>query len=278
MEISWARLGDAHDRLLNLLDPVERARHDATVSPAERGRFLVGVALSRVLLAERLGVPPAGVPLRRVCPHCGGPHGKPRLAVPSPYGFSVTHSGELIGVALCEGAEVGLDVEDADAPLDVEAAARTALSAAELAALHSRPPAERRAAFLRTWTRKEAVLKALGVGLRVPLRELELTPPDQPPAVVSWPDQLAPRPGPAVPSRPVPAVPSPPVSAAPSGAGRPASGPASAGPSGSGSAGSSGPRLGIADLAVGGVHPGAVAVMGAGGVRVVERSGSRLLQ
>ncbi|MFC9287299.1 4'-phosphopantetheinyl transferase family protein [Streptomyces sp. NPDC057052] len=191
----WARTGDARPALLGLLDAVERARHEATVRPADKARFLVGCALSRVALGGLLGVPPADVPLRRVCPRCGGPHGKVGLTMPerSPYAdvdFSVTHSGEVVGVAVCRGAAVGLDVEDDGIDLDVDAAARTALGEGERRALYARPPAARRAAFLRTWTRKEAVLKALGAGLRVPLRELELSAPDAAPAVLGWPGRL----------------------------------------------------------------------------------------
>ncbi|MGW2044411.1 4'-phosphopantetheinyl transferase family protein [Streptomyces sp. NPDC001858] len=247
VQVSWARLGDAHEGLLQLLDPVERARHDATVDPAGRARFLVGCALSRLLLGELLDVPPAKVPLRRECPRCGGPHGKVRLdtrespggAVPEPYEFSVTHSGAVVGVAVCrsgvqggQGVQVGLDVEDADGFVDVGNAARTALSGPELAALHLLPPAGRKPAFLRVWTRKEAVLKALGVGLRVPPSGLEVSAPEAPPAVLSWPDRLA----------------------AP-------------------------PELAMADMAVDGVHPAAVAAtgMGPGPLRVVQRDASALL-
>ncbi|MET9500819.1 4'-phosphopantetheinyl transferase superfamily protein [Streptomyces sp. NPDC006622] len=197
--VRWAAPGDARPGLLGLLDTVERARYEATARPADRARFLVGCALSRLALGELLDLPPADVPLRRVCPRCGGPHGKVRLAVPEgvPYpdvDFSVTHSGDVVGVAVCRTAAVGLDVEDDGIPLDVDAAARTALGDAELRSLYARPPAGRRSAFLRTWTRKEAVLKALGVGLGVPLRGLEVSAPDAAPAVLAWPEQLGRRP------------------------------------------------------------------------------------
>ncbi|MFF1438490.1 4'-phosphopantetheinyl transferase family protein [Streptomyces sp. NPDC058295] len=207
VQVWWARLEDARTGLLTLLDPVERVRYESTVDPAGRGRFLVGCALSRLVLGELLGLPPADVPLRRVCPRCGGPHGKVHLAPPPPDGppgtppaydfpvaFSVTHSGASVGVAVCRGGEVGLDVEECRGDMDVDSAARVALSDAELAALYARPTPERQPAFLRTWTRKEAVLKALGVGLGVPLRELEVSGPEQSPAVLAWPDRLATRP------------------------------------------------------------------------------------
>ncbi|WP_328481793.1 4'-phosphopantetheinyl transferase superfamily protein [Streptomyces sp. NBC_00377] len=229
VQVWWARLGDARPGLRELLDPVERARYASTADPAGRGRFLVGCALGRLVLGELLGLSAADVPLRRVCPRCGGPHGKPRLDAPpdgppgshavfppggpAAYDFSVTHSGELIGVAVCRGAAVGLDVEESHAGMDVDSAARVALSDTELAALHARPADLRQPAFLRTWTRKEAVLKALGVGLGAPLRELEMSDPDRPPTVLAWPDRLTAR-----------------------------------------------PRTAMADLTVDGVHPGAVAV------------------
>ncbi|WP_329410020.1 4'-phosphopantetheinyl transferase superfamily protein [Streptomyces sp. NBC_00704] len=250
VHVWWAALADARPGLLALLDPVERRRHDATVDPADRGRFLVGCALSRIALAGPLGMPAADVPLRRVCPRCGGPHGKVRLEPPPRGGpwpdFSVAHSGTVIGVAVCENGRVGLDVEDADLGLDVDTAARVALAAPELAALHRRPPAARKAAFLRTWTRKEAVLKALGVGLGVPLRALQLSDPEHPPTVLTWPGQLAP------------------ASAAP-------------------------PHMTLTDLLAHGTHPAAVAVTNSGapategdeappdGVHITLRDGSAAL-
>ncbi|MFE7929551.1 4'-phosphopantetheinyl transferase family protein [Streptomyces sp. NPDC057456] len=247
VQVWWARLEDARPGLPALLDPVERARYESTVDPAGRGRFLVGCALSRLVLGELLGLPPADVPLRRVCPRCGGPHGKVHLALPADgssgtrpaYDFSVTHSGALVGVAVCRGGEVGLDVEESHGDMDVDSAARVALSTSELAALYARPAAERQPAFLRTWTRKEAVLKALGVGLAVPLRELEVSAPERPPAVLAWPGPLTTR-----------------------------------------------PHMSMTDLVVDGAHPAAVAVAVAegeegevkdGGVRVALHDGSELL-
>ncbi|WP_314223174.1 4'-phosphopantetheinyl transferase family protein [Streptomyces zaehneri] len=253
VQVWWARLEDARMGLRALLDPVERVRYESTVDPGGRGRFLVGCALSRLVLGELLGLPPADVPLRRVCPRCGGPHGKVHLAPPPDgpsgtlpaYGcsvtFSVTHSGALVGVAVCRGGEVGLDVEESHGDMDIDSAARVALSDVELAALYARPAAERQPAFLRVWTRKEAVLKALGVGLGVPLRELEVSGPEQPPEVLAWPDRLATR-----------------------------------------------PRVSLADTVVDGMHPAAVAVVvaggaagkgrgEAGGVRVTVHDGSEPL-
>ncbi|MDQ0578614.1 4'-phosphopantetheinyl transferase family protein [Streptomyces rishiriensis] len=194
VQVWWARLADTHPELVGLLDPVELGRYEATADPDNRRRFLAGCAVSRLVLGELLGVRPADVPLRRVCPRCGGPHGKVTLDVPTGSAhadvrFSVSHSGDVIGLAVCRGADVGLDVEDG-VGADVEKVAPRVLADTELAALQARPPAERPAAFLRYWTRKESVLKAIGVGLRVPLRRLEVSDPKLPPAVLRWPEKM----------------------------------------------------------------------------------------
>ncbi|MBK3631389.1 4'-phosphopantetheinyl transferase superfamily protein [Streptomyces sp. MBT97] len=194
VQLWWARLADARPDLVGLLDPVERGRYEATADPGNRRRFLAGCAVSRVVLGELLEMRPEDVPLRRVCARCGGPHGKVTLGVPAAsvhadVRFSVSHSGDVIGLAVTRGADVGLDVEDGGGT-DVEKVAPRVLADAELTALRARPADERPAAFLRYWTRKESVLKAIGVGLRVPLRGLQVSDPELPPAVLSWPEEM----------------------------------------------------------------------------------------
>jgi 4'-phosphopantetheinyl transferase len=60
------------------------------------------------------------------------------------------------------------------------------LSAAEQPAVAALPAAARGGAVLRYWTRKEALLKATGVGLAVAPAALTVTPPDAAPALVAW--------------------------------------------------------------------------------------------
>lgn len=189
----WASLDDVHPALAGLLNPVERKRFEATSRADNRHRFLLGAAMSRLVLGEYLGLAPAAVVLQRRCPRCAGPHGKVSVAGEGATGvqLSVTHGGGLVGVAFCRGAEVGLDVEPTNEPVRVDELARRVLAATELAALECLPVAQRQRAFLRYWTRKEAVVKCVGMGMRTPLRRLELTAADQRAAIVAWPDQPA---------------------------------------------------------------------------------------
>ena len=81
----------------------------------------------------------------------------------------MTHSGELVGVAFSD-RPVGLDVEKVDPRLDVDGVARVALSAEEARELKRYDGIAKAQAFTTYWTRKEAVLKATGEGLRGELR------------------------------------------------------------------------------------------------------------
>ena len=128
---------------------------------ADATRHLVGRALARALLARVLGVD------RLVAEFALNAWGKPSLPG-SGVEFNVTHSGDAVWVAVCRSAPVGIDVEAAAAATDPDALSAT-LHRAERAELRASRPADLRAAFLRCWTRKEAVIKALGEGLSRPL-------------------------------------------------------------------------------------------------------------
>lgn len=175
VEVWWARVGLARDGLAGDLAVVERERLGAYVREADRARFLLGVTITRRVLGRRLSLPAATVPLDRTCEECGKPHGKVRVAsgatAPGAAGveLSVTHSGDLVGVAFGD-RPVGLDVEKVDPRVDVDAVARIALSAEEARELSGYDGIAKVRAFTTYWTRKEAVVKATGAGLRGDLR------------------------------------------------------------------------------------------------------------
>jgi 4'-phosphopantetheinyl transferase len=81
--------------------------------------------------------------------------------------FNLSHSGKWALIAVSEGAEVGVDVENVRRPDDLPAVARRLFSTGEQEALNRLTEEKYAQAFYRCWTRKEAVLKALGFGLSV---------------------------------------------------------------------------------------------------------------
>lgn len=80
----------------------------------------------------------------------------------------------------------GLDVEALRSDLDVVALAVEALADEERAVLEALPAAERVAAFLTYWTRKEAVLKATGRGLSTPPADLTVSGPAYRARLLAW--------------------------------------------------------------------------------------------
>jgi 4'-phosphopantetheinyl transferase len=170
VSLIWLDLDGTPDagRLRGLLDPDERARADRLPAGRSRDRFIVGRGLLRRALGGLLGIDPAVV---RLAP---GPHGKPALAgSPNDVRFNVSHSRHRGVIAIARGREVGVDLEAARG-IDVPLLARRVLSPNELAALLALPPAERPPALFRCFARKESFVKALGAGLSLSLRALDV--------------------------------------------------------------------------------------------------------
>jgi 4'-phosphopantetheinyl transferase len=153
---------DAAPALVELLDGIERGRLARFRRPADAARYLAAHALTRLVLADAVGQGAGELAFDRTC-RCGEQHGKPTL--PGGPGFSFTHAGDLVGLAVHDGP-VGLDVEQQRPLPDLAAMAGHACSPAESVA--DEP------AFFRLWTRKEALLKATGDGLASPMTSITL--------------------------------------------------------------------------------------------------------
>lgn len=196
-DVWWARRQDAAGGQIALLDDTERQRWADYRRDADRERFLAGCALAKLVIADRTGQRPGDVSFDRTCPRCGKPHGKPAIKG-SRLELSVAHSGDLVAVAVAT-APVGVDVEQLEGrsrPLgggDPDALARLALADDERAALAAVPPPGRARAFLVAWTRKEAVTKATGDGLRAAFSDVVVAGGHGTPRLVAWPYPQAPQ-------------------------------------------------------------------------------------
>lgn len=144
----------------------ERARR--FVFKKDRDRFVAAHAALRDTLAAQTEIPAALLEFSQ------GAFGKPSLAERPSLRFNLSHSHSLGLIAVCDSAEIGVDIELLRPMPDAEALAHSYFSDAERLALGGLAPELRERAFLTCWTRKEACLKATGMGLSVDTRSFEV--------------------------------------------------------------------------------------------------------
>ncbi|MCY0941348.1 amino acid adenylation domain-containing protein [Streptomyces antarcticus] len=164
---------------IDLLDDEELRVFRARLPPLDAHYAGAHAAVRRILADDYLGGSPAAIRFgRHACARCGDPtHGRPRIMAPATrLELNLSRSGPYWVCAVTAGGQVGVDIER-HARLDVEGAAEFVLSDEELAGLRATgSEREREEVFLRAWTRKEAVLKAVGVGIFADLRHVDVAP------------------------------------------------------------------------------------------------------
>jgi len=157
-----------------LLSSDERARADSFYFEQDRRCYLAAQAALRLLIARYTGESPGSLAIRKE------PNGRPILENFALH-ISLSHSGNLVLIALSSAAPVGVDVEEIRGIPDLMAIAQSHFSMTEIEAITRLAPSQRATAFFVTWTRKEAFVKAIGRGLSFPLRSFGTGHPDQPP-------------------------------------------------------------------------------------------------
>lgn len=151
-----------------LLSPRERKRADRFVYDRHRRRYTVAQAHLRRVLGQLTGVPPEAVRFHYE------DKGKPFL--PGGPSFNQSHSEDRLMIAVAASGRLGVDIEELRQVRLMLGIADKNFARDEAARMHAAPAAERRRLFFRIWTRKEAFLKALGVGLTHPLRSFSVDP------------------------------------------------------------------------------------------------------
>lgn len=157
-------------------DELNEASRRITESERQRARsirlerplraFVVGRLLLRSTVARIAGVPPdeVGIELE--------PTGRPVLTdALSHYFVSIAHSGCYVVVGVAQ-RQIGVDVEQLRQSAPSPRLMARVCSPEELRLLEGMTDADRAAAFMTVWARKEAYGKAIGRGLGFPLRSV----------------------------------------------------------------------------------------------------------
>jgi 4'-phosphopantetheinyl transferase len=133
--------------------------------PADQIRYAGTRAVLKDLLAERLRITTAEIQF--AIDACG----KPRLALDGAPHFNLSHAGDFALIAISDRHPVGVDIEAVNTTIDTGAVA-AALTPDELQCCSGGSDVQ---TFFRIWSGKEAVLKALGVGIADHVRSVSVT-------------------------------------------------------------------------------------------------------
>jgi 4'-phosphopantetheinyl transferase len=138
----------------------------------DRRRFVVARARLRRMLAVRLAVRPESVEF------VYGGNGKPALArrfAATGWRFNVSHCDEVAVYAFSRGRDIGIDIEAIRLVREADDIAARFFSPRENESYRSLAAPDKPLGFFSCWTRKEAFVKALGEGLRVPLDQFDVS-------------------------------------------------------------------------------------------------------
>lgn len=155
---SWHFLTDHLSQLREYLSPQETEKSHRFRFRGDSESYVVVHGFLRRILGLHLGIPPSSIELEY------NKYGKPLL--PERYGkvfFSLSHSRELSVISFNLRSETGIDVEYMDPEFDFRSVAEYCFSDEEQQQINPGTPGDADR-YYRSWTRKEALLKALGTG------------------------------------------------------------------------------------------------------------------
>jgi 4'-phosphopantetheinyl transferase len=149
------------------LSESERVRVARLKDPIESLRFLASHVFTRKVLASVARLHPSSIEI--FTDRCG----RPRLAQSSRYGllgssrleFSISHSENVLCIAVGQDLEIGVDIEVVRPGTDVLSVGKTSLCPESMVIIERVSSEERLLTFYRLWTKMEAFAKMQGHGM-----------------------------------------------------------------------------------------------------------------
>lgn len=158
--------------LISLLSTEEIKRSEHFMFERDQYRHQVTHSMKRLILANYLDCNPQCLRFEV------GSHGKPaldNLRNPFKIQFNISHSRDIILIAITVEDPIGIDIEYNDTKRAIESLGETIFSPSEKKFfLTLKSQREKEETFFRCWTRKEAFLKAKGIGLAVNLANISV--------------------------------------------------------------------------------------------------------
>jgi len=151
------------------LDAKDRERAARFHFAEDRARYILGRGLARNILGLYLQRAPERIEIDST------DRGQPYFPGDETMRFSITHTHDLVAIALTANVRVGIDIEYMERKLNLKDLAERILSAKDFSEFQALPKPEKQEAFFRVWTRKEAYLKATGEGISEGLKMISVS-------------------------------------------------------------------------------------------------------
>jgi 4'-phosphopantetheinyl transferase len=166
----------------NVLNTDERDRRDRFRFKELRQSWSTSRTVLRHIISRYSRIPPAEIQFEH------NRYGKPELHQDQnnfDLRFNISHSSDVMVCAISPGMRVGIDIERVREVSDFDLIAGRVFSASGLRHLYALPHEQRLRAFFTCWTRKEAYVKALGLGLSLAPDSFDVTFSPEEPACIT---------------------------------------------------------------------------------------------
>lgn len=157
-----------YNSLPNFLSATERKRLNSFYFSQDKQIFYQSHNALRLILSHYLSEKPSKIEYELTS------YGKPFLKNKR-LQFNLSHTDKMAVIAVTEGAEIGVDIENLNREVEYNDLAKRFFCEAEYQKLVQVYSPKKRNAFFNCWTRKEAFIKAVGEGLSYPLNDFEVT-------------------------------------------------------------------------------------------------------
>ncbi len=164
---------ELYNRFLAVLDDDEQRQANRFKNTLLHKRYVEVHGRMRSLLAEVVKQAPEQITIYKT------KQGKPYLPDYPEVTFNLSHSAEQLLIAVAQNCRVGVDIEVCKPRANLTGLVNKCFAEAEMSYWNQLPDNEKKQAFYRFWTRKEAFVKATGHGIVLGLNQCIINPENQ---------------------------------------------------------------------------------------------------
>jgi 4'-phosphopantetheinyl transferase len=150
------------DDIKNCLSDLEIRKCEEIVFSRQKELFYMRKGITRIILSRLLNINPRDIQYEYSF------NGKPLIKENDKnIQFNISHSKEYLLVAAAQAIDIGVDIEKINYSLDYSLIAKDIFSPEEMKIFNSYSKKQQLYSFYKAWVQKEAVSKALGLGLSI---------------------------------------------------------------------------------------------------------------